>query len=213
MIKLMTLIGIAAFTVTPRLQSQIVYPVNFRFELQTAGGHRNASIDDIASGQLKTSIKGIEAYLSPRTSGVGIGGRWLSGDFGDDEFKIKEGRLLLGENWFRIEAGYGERSLIGTDSTARFTRVGIQSIVQIGGVGVSLKVSGSIYLRGDFSGSKPKPDDPSGWEGETGIYYNTPRVPLFAKLGYRTEYFERGPRAEHLSELVFGTGIWLGGRN
>jgi hypothetical protein len=194
------------------LAGQIVYPVNFQFEVQTAGGRRNSTVNDEAIDELKASIKGIEAYLSPRTSGVGIGGRWLSGNFGDEKFEIREGRLLLGENWFRIEAGYGERSILGTDSSALFTRLGFNSIVQVGGAGIALKVSGSMYLRGDFSGSKSERSDPSGWEGETGIYYNAPRIPVFVRLGYRTEYFKRDVRAEHLSEVVFGTGIWLGGR-
>jgi hypothetical protein len=199
-------------TARTNLEAQLVYPVNFQVGVSTASAKRNVSLNDAVSDRIDASIKGIEGFISPRQGGVGIGGRILSGSYQGEDFTLREGRLFVGQNWFRVELGYGERSLHGTDSTALFTRAGARSIVVIGGTGASISFSGSKYLQGDFSHSKNATEKPDGWEGETGIYYTAPRIPVFAQIGYRTEYFKLGDRAEHVSGIVFGAGLWLGGR-
>jgi hypothetical protein len=195
------------------MRAQITYPVDFRVTATTASTKRNVSLDNAVTDRLNATVKGFEVFLGPRAGGGGIGGRILSGSFADKDFTLKEGQLFIGESWFRVEGAYGQRSMFGTDSTVLFSRVGARSIIQIGGTGVSISLAGSKYLVGDFShsrtGTTPKPD---GWEGETGLFYTAPTIPLFAQLGYRADYFKFHGRAEHMTGVVIGAGIWLSGR-
>jgi hypothetical protein len=73
-----------------------------------------------------------------------------------------------------------------------------------------VSVNGSAYFPGNLASDQP--DKLKGWEGETDILYVVPKVPIFVQLGYRTEYFSLDKRAEHLSGVLFGTGLWLGRR-
>jgi hypothetical protein len=200
------------FSASP-LAAQVEYPVELRAGVMTGATRRDISLNDAVTDRLDASVKGIEAYLGPKSGGVGIGGRILSGTYGSDDFTQREARLFVGENWFQVEGAYGERSLIGTDSTILFTRAGARSTVQIGGTGVSISVSGAKTFQGDFSHSRSdKTRRPDGWEGESDIYYTAPRVPVFVQLGYRADYFKYQGRAEHMNGVVFGIGLWLGGR-
>ena len=192
--------------------AQIEYPVNFRIGVQTAGTKRDVSVDSVVGQRSSASVRGVEMFLAPAVGGVGIGGRLLDGNYAGEKYSLKEGRLFLGESWFRIEVAYGERSLQGSDSTYLFTKAGAGSVVQIGGVGVTLSIRGSKYLKGNFTKNNSVTPDPDGWEGETDIFYTAPRLPIFVQLGYRSEYFKVGVKAEHMSGVIFGTGLWLGGR-
>jgi hypothetical protein len=194
------------------LAAQIEYPLDLRIGAITGGTKRDVSLNDVVTDRLNSSVKGVEGYIGAKGGGVGIGGRILNGTYGTDDFTQREGRIYFGENWFRVEGGYGERSLIGTDSTVLFSRAGVKSIVQIGGMGVSISVSGSKIFQGDFSHSKSKSEKPDGWEGESDIFYTAPKIPIYVQLGYRADYFTFEGRAEHMNGIVFGTGIWLGGR-
>jgi hypothetical protein len=169
-----------------------------------------------------SSLKGIEAEITALGGGPGIGGRILDGTIGGAKMSLKEGRVFVGEDVFRIEGAFGQRSLYGTDSLFLFTRAGARSTIRVGGSGFAVMLSGSKYFKGDFqnkktattttAGSTATSTDPDGWEGETGFSYSTPKVPVFVQLGYRSEYFKLGTRAEHLSGVVLQTGLWLGGR-
>lgn len=205
--------SIGLVLIAPQLQGQITYPVNFRAGVFAGGTKRNVSLDNSVTGRLDASLKGFEAMISPAREAVGIGGRVMDGSFGGQKFSLKEGRIFVGESWFHVEAAYGERSVYGTDSTAVFSKAGLRSIVQIGGSGFSLSASGSKYFQGDFSKKNAGSDDkPAGWEGETSLFYTAPKFPVFVQLGYRTEYFSFGKREEHQSGIIFGAGLWLGGR-
>jgi len=201
------------FAAASAVEAQIAYPVDFRASVLTSGTKRNVSLDNTVTGRLDAAVTGFEASVSPASGGGGIGGRILQGNFGADSFLMREARVFIGDKAFFIEGAYGERSLLGSDSTALFSRAGIRSTIPIGGSGVWLSVSGAKYFQGDFSKKDAaSPEKADGWEGETAILYATPRFPAFLRFGYRTEYFEIGAREEHMSGLVLGLGLWLGGR-
>ena len=209
--------AVAAVLISNAAAGQIPTSVEFKVGVQTASTKRNVSLSDEVVDRTSSSLKGIEAELAPIHGGPGIGGRILNGSFGDATMTLKEGKFFLGEDIFRVEGAYGQRSMFGTDSLVLFTRVGAKSIIRIGGSGIALLMSGSKYLKGDFTVKKngdttPAPPNADGWEGETGVAYSTLKVPVFVQLGYRSEFFKYGSRAEHLSGLILQTGLWLGGR-
>ena len=193
--------------------AQVEYPVDLRIGGITGGTRRDVSVNNEVTDRLDASVKGFEAYLGAKGGGVGLGGRILNGTYGTDDFTQREARLFVGENWFRLEGAYGERSLVGTDSTVLFIRAGARSIVQVGGTGVSISISGAKTFQGDFSHSRSDGSrKPDGWEGESSVFYTAPKIPIYVQLGYRADYFKFQGRAEHMNGIVFGMGIWLGGR-
>lgn len=206
-------VGLLLLSTASALRSQTTYPLDFHIGIQTATTKRAGSVDDIVSARTSASVKGIEAFLAPPNGGGGFAGRVLEGSFPDGKLKLKEGMIFLGEDGIRVEAAYGQRSIFGKDSLASFTRVGLRSIIRIGGSGFSLNFSGSKYFTGDFT--KNKTDAAAragGWEGETGLFFTAPKYPVFAQLGYRAQYFSFGTQAEHNGGFILGTGLWLGGR-
>jgi len=193
--------------------SQSTYPLDFHVGILTAATKRDISVDDIVSSRASVAIEGIEAYLAPPNGGGGFGMRILNGAFSNGRLKLQEGRVFAGERVLQVEGAYGQRSIAGaTDTLVRFTRAGLRSITRIGGSGFSFNITGSKYFTGDFSKKASGNDKVNGWEGETAIAYTTPRFPAFAQVGYRAEYFTFGNRAEYLNGVVFGAGVWLGGR-
>ncbi len=213
---------VAASLISESAISQVPTSVEFRVGVHTASTKRNVSVSDGVVDRTSSSLKGIEADITALGGGPGIGGRILDGTFGGAKMSLKEGRVFVGADYFRIEGAFGQRSLYGTDSLFLFTRGGARSTIRIGGSGVAVMLSGSKYFKGDFqnkksattttAGSTSISTDPDGWEGETGLSYSTPKVPVFVQIGYRSEYFKLGTRAEHSSGLVLQTGLWLGGR-
>ena len=193
--------------------AQVSYPVDFRLGVFTGGTRRNLSVADVLGPKVTSSMRGIEAYLSPADGTGGIGGRILEGTFATQKFSLREARVFIGERAFNATAGYGERTISGTDSSTTFSRAGVRSVVRIGGSGVLLSAEGSKYFPGDFSKKDANaPDKTNGWEAQTGIYFATPRIPAYVQLGYRTEYFSFGEHDEHMSGITFGVGLWLGAR-
>ena len=211
-----TLFGVCALALLGSanpLAGQISYPVDFRAGVFTGGTKRNVAVDNSVTERLDASVKGFEVMLSGAQGTAGLGGRYMDGTFGTEKLTIREGRVFVGESWFRVEGAYGDRSIFGIDSTVTFIRAGARSIVRIGGSGISLSASGSKYFAGDFWKKKPvESSKTDGWEAETAIFYTTPRIPAFLQLGYRTEYFSFGNREEHVSGVLLGMGVWLGGR-
>lgn len=196
------------------VESQISYPVDLRVGVHTASTKRNTSLGNVVSDETTASMKGLEATISSPGGGAGIGGRVLQGTF-DDDVSVKEGFVQVGIPDFSLTGTFGQRSVWGTDSAVNYVRVGARSIIRIGGSGVSLLFSGSKYLppKFDITSDKESTDpEPDGWEGETGIFYTAPRAPIYVQLGYRTEYFSLGQRDESLHGVIFGVGLWLGGR-
>jgi hypothetical protein len=170
--RIPTLLVVGGLTLCPSLaRGQVQWPLELQLGALTSSTKRSASLDDEITGRLSSSVKGIEGRISPIGGGAGIGGRILTGTYGADKFKLREGRIFLGENWLTLEGAYGERSIFGTDSTVLFTRVGIRSTISIGGTGASVRLDGSKYLQGDFSSGKSGKQQPDGWEGEIDIFY------------------------------------------
>lgn len=169
------------------------------------------SLGDELGARESFSLRSFDISLAAAAGEAGIGGRLAEGKPGTGEFKHREARVFLGQNWFRVEAAYGDRTTYSGDSTALFSRVGIRSTVPIGGTGLSLGVTGSKYFRGNFTGDSAKAD-PSGWEGETSIYYTVKQIPVFAQLGYRVEHFAYRASADYIRGIIFGGGLWLGER-
>ena len=198
--------------VTERATGQEGGPARFRFGVNTASTKRNTTLSGAITRRPTTAVQGLEAVVSTSKEEGGISARLLSGSYDDADFTLREARAFIGGPWFQIEGGYGQRSLAGTDSLSAFARAGLRSGVQVGGSGISLGVAASKYFDGDFSNDKHSSAKVQGWEGETNIFYTFSRVPLYMQLGYRHEYFSSGDRAENMSGLVLGTGLWFGGR-
>jgi hypothetical protein len=207
-------VGVMALMLSPNLlASQVTYPVDFRLGVSTSGTRRNQSVNDVLGATVSSSLRSVEASLSPADGTGGIGGRIIDGTFAGEKFLLREARVFVGERAFNVIVGYGDRTISGTDSTTAFSRAGIRSIVRIGGSGVLLSVEGSKYFPGDFSRKdEDAPDRTDGWEGQTGLFYATPKIPAYLHFGYRTEYFSFGEHDEHLSGITFGIGVWLGAR-
>lgn len=190
--------------------------LGLRIGIQSENTKRNSSLSDVVTPGTSASLQAIEGVLSPADGGAGIGGRLIQGTMDGRDFLLREGRLFVGPLYFHVEGAYGERSVSGTDSMATFARAGLKSIVQIGGSGVAVILSGSKYFEPRFT--KKKTTDgisepvPDGWEAETSLYYTAPRVPVFARVGYKTEYFSFGNREENLHSVIIGTGLWIGAR-
>lgn len=198
--------------VAERGNGQAGGPARFRLGVNTASTKRNTSLADVITGQSSAAVQGFEAIISTSREEGGLSARLLSGSYDDSDFSLREARVFVGGTWLQAEGAYGQRSLSGTDSLVLFARGGLRSLVQIGGSGVSLSVAGSKYFDGNFSSEKPTGNEVEGWEGETNIFYTFARVPVYVQLGYRNEYFSRGNRAESMSGLILGTGLWFGGR-
>jgi hypothetical protein len=197
--------------VTSSASAQVTYPVDFRIGVQSSSARLSQSLDDVLGTRESFSLRSFDISLAAAAGEAGIGGRLAEGKPGVGQFKHREARIFLGQHWFRVEAAYGDRSVYSGDSTALYSRAGIRSTVPIGGTGLSLGVAGSKYFRGNFTGDSAKVD-PSGWEGETNIYYTVKQIPVFAQLGYRVEHFTYRESADYIRGIVFGGGLWLGGR-
>ena len=194
-----------------QLLAQDPYPVDLRIGVQTASTKRNTSLSDAVTARMSATVTGFEATLSGDDGAVGIGGRLLRGSYENGDYSLKEVRGFIGGSWFQIQGAYGQRSLFGTDSMFTFAKPGARLVIPIGGSGVSLTMSGAKYFPADFGGKKTELTKTDGWEGETGLFYLFPVVPLYAQFGYRNEYFRQGTREENLSGLVLGIGLWVGG--
>lgn len=212
LIKMLCTVALAAPGVAV---GQVTYPVELRVGVHTDNTKRNTALSDVVTGRGSASIQAFEGMISASNGGAGIGGRIMNGTF-DDDFSLKEAFIMVGEQYFHVEGGYGQRSLFGTDTAVNFIRAGAQSLVQIGGSGVALGFSGSKYFSSKFDIGNSKKDTssvkPDGWEGETDIYYTMPKVPFYLQLGYRTEWFSLGKREENMHAVILGAGLWLGGR-
>lgn len=206
-----TLLLSLALFVAERGSGQDGGPTRFRLGVNTASTKRNTTLADDITRRPSAAVRGFEAAVSTSKEEVGISTRLLSGSYDDDDFTLREARIFVGGPWFQIEGGYGQRSVSGTDSLALFARAGLRSMVQVGGSGVSLGAAASKYFDGDFTNEEPS-NKVEGWEGETNIFYTFARVPVYLQLGYRHEYFLSGVRAENMSGLILGTGLWFGGR-
>lgn len=201
------------------LKGQTNYPVDFQIGAQSIDTKLNTSLSDAITGRASASIRGFDAILATPGHEAGIGARSLQGTFENEDFSLQEAMIFVGQRSFNVEGGYGRRSLFDTDSTVTFARAGVRSVVQIGGSGVSLGFRGSAYFPGDFKQQESTPGSGGkvslyllGWEGDTNIFYTLPRIPIYFQLGYRTQYFTFGQRAETMNGFVLGTGLWMGGR-
>ena len=216
-LRIIAIAALGASLATP-VAAQTTSPISLRIGVQSENTKQNSSLDDVVTGRVSAALQAIEGVISPAEGGAGIGGRVIQGTLeGGRDFFLREGRLFIGPQWFHAEAAYGERTLSGTDSMVTFSRAGVRSIVQIGGSGVAVIFSGSKYFGPKFvkakvaSGSIADPV-PDGWEAETSIYYTAPRVPVFLRVGYKTEYFSYANRDDNTHSVIFGTGLWLGAR-
>lgn len=194
------------------LRSQDSFPIDVRIGVHTASTKRNTSLANEITARSSGTVTGLEATVEAAGGGVGIAGRLLSGSYENGDLSSKEVRGFIGGEWFRIEGAYGQRSAFGTDSMFNVVKAGARLMIPVGGSGVLLALGGSKYFPGDFSEKRSDLTETDGWEGETALFYTLPMVPVYLQFGYRNEYFKQGTRAENLSGLIFGGGLWVGGR-
>lgn len=86
-----------------------------------------------------------------------------------------------------------------------YVRAGVSSILDIGGTGLSARLSAGVYLAGQSASGATV----SGHEIVTALEYRVRRTPFVVTLGYRAELFETAAGGRSQPESV--TGIILGG--
>jgi hypothetical protein len=174
-------------------------------------GKRDAETSPTTLGQSTGTLTGGELSLRGRSIGVlvrlvngdlsasgsgGIGGRLTTGEV----------RLQAGPRALAAEVGYGKRATGGTlgATVYSYLRAGVSSVLDIGGTGLTARISAAAYLKGQEASV-------SGHEVATALEYRLRRTPFVVTLGYRAEVFRATAgateRAEKVSGVVAGVGI------
>lgn len=192
----------------------------FEFRL---GGLVQSSRSNISVGpsgaavlsRARGSLAGGEFLI--RSSGIGLGGRYLignmdstSGTISRQRLQIADARLLMGPRVFTVEGGAMYRRLEVTAVNYKrewfYARAGARSTVAIGASGLSTLLAGAYYPyiidKGGKSGGK-------GWEWEAGVSYSHRGIPAYISVGYRYQTFQpKTTTNEPQSELG---GVFLSG--
>lgn len=188
------------------------------------GGMLLSSRQNVVSGagldQASGSISGAEFLV--RNEGVGLYGRYLTGKVGelsalgpDGRFRMLDGRLMIGPPVFNLEGGVALRARSGSLAEPRdlLFRAGARSTIWLGPSGFSLTVAASALARSERPENSPnKKLRIVGWEATTAVFYQLPRLPIYAMLGYRYERLRASeeaaaPGREELSAIVLGAGL------
>jgi hypothetical protein len=193
-----------------------------RFEFRLGGlvqaSRSNTSIGPSSSAVLsrvRGSLAGGEFLI--RSSGIGLGGRYLIGNLDSasgaaprQRLQVADARILMGPRVFTVEGGAMYRRLeVPSTSYKRewyYARAGARSTVAIGASGLSTLLAGAYYPyvidKGGKSGGK-------GWEWEAGVSYSRRGIPAYVSIGYRYQTFQPATTTnEPQSEL---SGVFLSG--
>ncbi|HEY5490112.1 MAG TPA: hypothetical protein VIK25_02865 [Gemmatimonadaceae bacterium] len=191
------------------------WPVDLRVVRLSASAQRHEENGLGSVGGTETlSLSGFEASLFGPTAGPGIGARTMSGSMAaGGTFKQNEAFVDIGGRSFALEGAYVRRSTRSTvtstalDSSSTFVSAGFHSTGRVGANGVILHLRGGYFI--PLKKPADKADALEGWEGETGISYAWNRIPLTAFVGYGYQRLRLFQRAEELSSVTLGFGIWM----
>lgn len=192
-----------------------------RFAVMTDGITRAMSLDDKPSFKRASRLNGVEFVArSIRSGGVQL--RYMKGDLDGPTtdasagpLEYVDGRLLIGPRNFAVGLGYRGRTQTFNQEKRRFdlARGGVQMTYQFEGAGVGFTFAGS-YLR-TVTKSKVDSLEAEGFEGETGVLYAVPKLPVFLQLGYRRELFrvfrkDDTLQREEVSGVLLSLGVQYG---
>jgi hypothetical protein len=192
-----------------------------RFALMSDGITRAMAVETSPSFKRSTRLNGVE-FLARSTKSGGVQLRYVKGDLGgptsdasSGPLEYVDGRVFIGPRKFAVALGYLGRSQNFNQAKRRFdlARGGLNMTYHFDGAGVGFNFAGS-YLR---TVTKTKADslEAEGFEGETGVLYAVPKLPVFLQLGYRRELFRIFKesdtiRREEVSGVLLSLGLQYG---
>lgn len=205
------LVGSVLFILPAAAAAQRTFPVELQIMPLKQNVRRHESTPLSSPTSANGTLTGVEASIMGASSGMGVFGRYLSGNLsGPKQRMVAEGGVMVGDKTFKIEVGYSERLFLPADSTLKFLRGGFNATTFLGTSGVAVRLRAGYYAAlARFKSDKSAPD---GWQGETSIAYTWDRVPVFAQIGYRIEALRGARVQEETSALTLGAGIWLWAR-
>jgi hypothetical protein len=145
-----------------------------------------------------------------------VHGRLLRATAGSDDLHSMEAGLLLTNRFIGVEASYARRGSYSPSTglahgrIAEFGRAGLRTQMGLGGTGLSLHLRANAYV--PTWRAESAEDDVEGWDGETGLTYAAPTLPVSATLGYRLERFRIFGVEQEVSALTFAVAFTLLGR-
>ena len=192
-----------------------------RFGFMSDGFTRAMSEGANPSFKRSGRLNGVE-FLARSVKSGGVQLRYMKGeldgpslDASSGPLEYVDGRVFIGPRKFAVGLGYLGRSQNVNQEKRRFdlARGGLNMTYQFEGAGIGFNFAGS-YLR---TVTKAKVDslEADGFEGETGVVYAVPRVPVYLHLGYRRELFRifkesDTVRREEVSGVLLSIGVQYG---
>lgn len=175
---------------------------------------RNSAVG-AATSELSGSGSTVEVLARGRYVGVHV--RVFGADLADGiALANADLRGVFGPQAFSVEVGLTRRAIAGPFGTSQFSyaRIGGRSTIPLGSSGLRAML-GVWSLQGAALPSWVR--STRGFEGETGLLYQLPRLPVFAQIGYRRERFDvsispSGEAPEEAGVLNLGMGLSFGGR-
>lgn len=206
-----TLFLLSACSVSEIAEGQGSYPLELQVMPVTLSVRRNSFEPNRTPTTQRGTLKGVEGSLLGASSGIGLYGRFLTGNLaGPSKTMLTEGGVLIGDRTFRLEFGYAEQFYVPVDSAIKLLRGGLTYTSYLGTSGVAVRFRGSYFTA--IENFKTQQNNHDGWTGETAISYTWDRFPVFTQLGYRIERQRGQGLDEESSALTLGAGIWLWAR-
>ncbi len=158
---------------------------------------------------------GAELGVPTGVPGLRVRARLLRGTRGDDLESLDAGIVYwigpIGvEGAWAQRASYSPRTGLAHDRMADFARAGLRAGIDLGVTGFAMHLRANAYV--PTRESTVLDDDMEGWDGETGLTYGHPGLPVTATLGYRIERFRIFGVEQEVSALTFALGFTLFGR-
>ena len=161
------------------------------------------------------ALVGAELGVPTGVPGLRVRARMLRGTRGDDLESLDAGIVYwIGpvgiEGAWAQRASYSPRTGLAHDRMTDFARAGLRAGVDLGVSGFALHLRAHAYVPTHQPAGLD--DDMEGWDGETGLTYGHPGLPVTATLGYRIERFRIFGVEQEVSALTFALGFTLFGR-
>lgn len=158
---------------------------------------------------------GAELGLPTPLGGLRVHARMLRGTQGDDLESLDAGLIYwIGpvgiEGAWAQRASYSPRNGLAHGRMTDFARAGLRTGLELGLTGFSMHLRANAYVP-TRRAALPE-DDIEGWDGDTGLTYRHPGLPVSATLGYRLERFRIFGVEQEVSALTFALGFTLFGR-
>lgn len=221
LVALLTMAAVSAAQAQSADSTAFTNRPEIRFALLSDGITRAMAVDENPSFKRSTRLNGVE-FVARSTKSGGVQLRYVKGqldgplsDASSGPLEYVDGRVFIGPRKFAVGLGYLGRSQNFNQTKRRFdlARGGLNMTYHFDGAGLGFNFAGS-YLR---TVTKTKADslEAEGFEGETGVLYAVPRLPVFLQLGYRRELFrifkeDATLRREEVSGVLLSLGVQYG---